>query len=139
MKTIAVMVALVIGLSQPVHGYLQFTTTRGSQRVVLKWQRMPVRWFARDRAAPGISASQFQATMARAFATWQEVPTASITFEFGGFTGGEPFDEDGVSLLGFQPQPGMDRVLGATGFLIDSVTGEIVESDIFFNSTIPWS
>ena len=33
----------------------------------------------------------------------------------------------------------MDRVLGATGFLIDTVTGEIVEADIFLNSAIPWS
>ena len=33
----------------------------------------------------------------------------------------------------------MDRVLGATGFLIDTATGEIVESDIFFNSSLPWS
>jgi hypothetical protein len=30
-------------------------------------------------------------------------------------------------------------VLGATTFLIDRVTGEIVESDIFFNSAFPWS
>jgi hypothetical protein len=33
----------------------------------------------------------------------------------------------------------MDRVLGATGFVIDTLTGEIVESDIFFNSTFDWS
>jgi hypothetical protein len=42
-------------------------------------------------------------------------------------------------VLGFQDHPDMDRVLGATGFLIDTLTGEIVESDIFFNSTFPWS
>ena len=77
--------------------------------------------------------------MARAFATWQAVPTASISFQFAGFTGAEPFDDDGISVLGFQNEPEMDRVLGATAFLIDVVTGEIVESDIFFNSSFLWS
>ena len=66
-------------------------------------------------------------------ATWQGVPTASISFQFAGFTGAEPFDDDGISVVGFQNNPGMDRVLGATGFVVDVITGEIVESDIFFN------
>ena len=77
--------------------------------------------------------------MSRAFATWQAVPTAEVSFQFAGFTGAEPFDDDGISVLGFQNEPEMDRVLGATGFLIDIVTGEIVESDIFFNSSFLWS
>jgi hypothetical protein len=98
-----------------------------------------VRWFATDRGAPGVPASAFQATMARAFATWEAVPTASIAFQFVGFTGSEPFDDDDISVLGFQPHPELDRVLGATGFVIDTMTGEIVESDIFFNSAFQWS
>jgi hypothetical protein len=77
--------------------------------------------------------------MARAFATWQAVPTASIAFQFVGVTRAEPFDDDGVSVLGFQSHPEMERVLGATGFLVDTLTGDIVEADIFFNSAFPWS
>jgi hypothetical protein len=88
---------------------------------------------------PGVTAAEFQAAAARAFGTWEGVPTASISFQFGGFTGASPFDDDGLSVLGFQSRPDMDRVLGATSFLIDVVTGEIVESDIFFNSTFAWS
>jgi hypothetical protein len=126
-------------LSQDVHAYLHFTTSIMGEARVLKWQRSPVRWFAADRAAAGVSASDFQTAMARAFATWEAVPTASITFQFAGFTGAQPFDDDGVSVLGFQPHPEMERVLGATGFLIDTVSGEIVESDIFFNSAFLWS
>lgn len=126
-------------LPHPVQAYLHFTTTRAGQSIVLKWQRMPVRWFAKDRGIPGVSASDFQAAMARAFATWEAVPTASISFQFAGFTGSEPFDDDGASVLGFQDHPEMERVLGATGFLVDILTGEIVESDIFFNSIASWS
>jgi hypothetical protein len=126
-------------LSQDAHAYLQFTTTAGGQTRVLKWQRTPVRWFAADRSAAGVPASEFQAAMARAFATWEAVPSASVAFQFGGFTGAQPFDDDGVSVLGFQDHPEMERVLGATGFLIDAITGEIVESDIFFNLAFAWS
>ena len=131
--------ALVLVAAQPAHAYLLFTTSIGGRTVTLKWQRTPVRWFATDRAAPGVSASEFQAAAARAFATWEAVPTASISAQFAGFTSARPFDDDGVSVLGFENRPDMDRVLGATGFLIDNVTGEIVESDIFFNSAFPWS
>lgn len=139
MRMVALIVTAVLALAQPAHAYLHFTTTRAGQAVAIKWQGTPVRWFAKDRGARGVSASDFQAAMARAFATWEAVPTVSISFEFVGFTGAEPFDDDGVSVLGFQDHPGMDRVLGATGFLIDTVTGEIIESDIFFNAAMPWS
>ena len=138
-RALGVAFVAVAVLSQDAHAYLQLTTTRAGQSRVLKWQRTPVRWFAANRGAPGVSASDFQAAMARAFATWEAVPTASIAFQFVGFTGAEPFDDDNVSVLGFQNHPEMERVLGATGFLIDTITGEIVESDIFFNSAFPWS
>lgn len=139
MRAIALAAAAVLAIAQPALGYLHFTTTRAGQVMTLRWQRTPVRWFAKDRGAPGVPPAAFQAALARAFATWEAVPSASIAFEFVGFTGAEPFTDDGVSVVGFQAQPGMDRVLGATGFLIDTVTGEIVESDVFFNSALPWS
>lgn len=139
MKWAAFALAAALAFVQPTEAYLHFTATRAGQLLTLKWQRAPVRWFARDRGAPGVPASDFQAALARAFATWEAVPTASIAFQFAGFTGAEPFDDDGVSVVGFQNHPSMDRVLGATGFLIDAVTGEILESDIFFNTALPWS
>jgi matrixin len=42
-------------------------------------------------------------------------------------------------VLGFQNRPDMERTLGATSFTIDTTTGEVVESDIWFNSLFPWS
>jgi hypothetical protein len=44
-----------------------------------------------------------------------------------------------MTVLGYQNRPDLDRVLGATNFIIDTTTGEILESDIFFNSSFPWS
>ena len=139
MKGLLCALLVVLGLAQPLEAYLHFTIAQAGQTRTLKWQQVAVRWHAFDRGASGISASEFHATMARAFATWEAVPTASITFQSAGVTGAEPFDDDGLSVLGFQDHPEMERVLGATGFLVDTVTAEIVEADIFFNSAFPWS
>jgi hypothetical protein len=81
----------------------------------------------------------FQAAVGRAFAQWQAVPSSSIAYQFGGLTSALPGDEDGLSTLGFRNRPDLDRVLASTSFLIDSVSGAMLESDIFFNSSFAWS
>lgn len=123
----------------PAEAYLHLTVRAASGAVRLKWNTPRLRWWATDRGVPGVSASQFQGEVERAFSTWEAVPTASIAFQFAGFTSASPADEDGVTVLGFDAEPDMDRVLGATTFVIDVVTGEIVESDVFFNSIFEWS
>ena len=45
----------------------------------------------------------------------------------------------GRSTIGFLSRPDLERVRGATAFVIDETTGEIVESDIFINSQFDWS
>jgi hypothetical protein len=42
-------------------------------------------------------------------------------------------------VIGFLDEPGMERTLGATSFLVDAITGDILEADVFFNATFPWS
>ena len=41
--------------------------------------------------------------------------------------------------MAFEFQSELDRVLGATTHSIDSITGAIIESDIFLNSNFAWS
>lgn len=132
-----VLVAMLVAWTAPGFAYSHFGTGVGDARV--HWADTRVQWLATDRGVPGISASVFQTTMTRAFTTWQDVPTASIEFTFAGQTTAEPFDEDGLSVIGFQDHPEMERVLGATTFLYDDETGELVEADIFFNSAFEWS
>jgi hypothetical protein len=127
---------LVVGATDIAQGYLHFNAGNGMR---LRWDRVPVRWFATDRGVPDVPAAAFQATLQRAFATWEAVPTATIAFQFVGFTSAEPFEDDGLTVLGFQSEPDQERVLGATGFVVDILTGEIVESDVFFNSAFLWS
>jgi hypothetical protein len=139
MRTLVIILIAVLAAPQHAAAYLHFSFQARGETVTLAWPDVPVRWFATERGAPGVPAAAFQAAIARAFATWEAVPTAGISFQFGGVTGAEPFDEDGLSVLGFQNEPDMERVLGATGFIIDTLTGEIVESDVFFNSAFDWS
>lgn len=135
-------VSLALGLmaaqTAPAHAYLKFGVRVADRDVTLKWTRS-VRYYVSDRGVPGVGPPAFQAAVGRAFSTWEAVPSASIAYEFAGYTSALPGEDDGQSTLGFVEEPDLDRVLAATGFLIDASTGELLESDIFFNSAFPWS
>ena len=134
-----VIAALVVLATGPTQAYLKLGTRVGTRTASLAWDDFPIRYFVTDRAAPQVTASQFQSAMLRAFATWRAVDTAETSSEFVGFTGINPVTGDGMTVLGFTSRPDLDRVLAATNFRIDTLTGEIIESDIFFNSTFLWS
>lgn len=131
--------ATVFLLAQPASAYLKFGVQVGAQDVVVKWPHMPVRYFVSESSVPGVSASDLQAAVGRAFATWEAVPTASISYQFAGVTTARPLDSDGSSTIGFLSRPELERVLASTHFLLDSTTGAIVEADIFLNSAFEWS
>lgn len=138
-RAVTFLVILVLLTAQPAHAYLHLTFSVGSTQTPLKWDQSRVRWFATNLGAPGVTPAQFQTAVAAGFATWEEVPSASVAFQFVGFTSAHPFEDDGISTFGFESEPDMDRVLGATTFVVDILTGEIVESDVFFNSIFTWS
>ena len=135
---IAIALACLLSATQVPHlcAYLKLGSTVESNTVSLKWGGSPVRYFVNPGSVPGIDAAEFRAALDRAFHTWQDVPTSSVSFEFAGFTDAEPLDEDNMSTLGFLPRPDLDRVLASTNFLIDTRTGHILESDIFFNRIV---
>ena len=131
--------ALLLGQASPASAYLKFGVPIRDQQVIVRWAQAPVRYFVTNAGVPGVTASDFQNAVGRAFATWQAVPTASIAYQFAGVTSASPGSDDGSSVLGFRSRPDLDRVLASTSFLIDSATGALIESDIFFNSAFPWS
>ena len=140
MRRVLTLLVMVVSLTaQPAQAYLHLTSSTGSTQTPLKWNQTRVRWFATDHGVAGVTAAQFQTAVAAGFATWEAVPTASVAFQFVGFASAAPFDDDGISTFGFDAQPDLDRVLGATSFVVDRLTGEIVESDVFFNSIFTWS
>ena len=89
----------------PAAAYLKFGFAVNGHEVVLRWARSPVQYFVSSAAVPGVSAVDLQTAVARAFATWQAVPTASITYAFAGFTSNRPGENDGRSTLGFFNEP----------------------------------
>jgi len=137
---IAVVALWVAAGGARVEAYLKLgVRTADGSNVGLRWREFPVRYFLTDRGVPGVDADAFRTAVARAFESWRQVPSAAMSFEFVGFTSAEPLEDDDMNVLGFQDRPELERVLGATDFVIDTVSGEIVESDIFFNSAFDWS
>ena len=122
-----------------IDAYLKLGSRVADRTVTLRWEQMPVRYFITNAGVPGVTAQQFQTVVARAFNTWHEVETAETSAEFVGFTPAPPLNQDSMSVLGFLNRPELERVLAATSFLVDTTTGAILESDIFFNSAFPWS
>lgn len=122
------------------HAYLKFGVPVNGRTVTLKWGSGAVHYRVYELGVPGVSASDFRDAVARAFTTWEEVPTAGIRYAFDGFTvSSRPGDEDSVNTLGFDERPELENVLASTSLLIDEETGALVESDIFFNSAFAWS
>jgi Matrixin len=131
--------AMTVLAGTPAQAYLKLGLRDGVNTVSLRWTRLPARYFVNDAGVPGVTADQFRQAVDSAFRTWEDVPTAAVRFEFAGFTSAQPLDEDDMSTLGFLSQPELDRVLASTSFLVDTRNGEILESDIFFNSAFQWS
>ena len=130
----------LFALSRSVEAYLKIGTKVSNGGVVsIRWGGFPVRYFITNRDVAGVTAPQLQQAVDRAFHTWQAVPNVGLSSQFVGFTGLSPSSAVGANVIGFEDHPELDRVLGATSFTLDTVSGEILESDIFLNTTFPWS
>jgi hypothetical protein len=131
--------AFVLARLQPAAAYVKFgVPTSDGKQVTLRWAQTP-RYFVNPQPTTGVSGSDVETAVAKAFATWEAVPTATIAYQFAGTTSALPGQDDGVNVLGFRDRPDLDRVLASTSFVVDDATGALLESDIFFNSAFTWS
>ncbi len=139
-QSVAVLlVAAVMAAPGPAHAYLKFGIEVGGQVVPVRWAAGPIRYFVTERDIAGVSAQAFADAVGRAAATWDALPALPVTFSAQGFTRSQPLETDGRSTIGFLDRPDQERVLGATTFLLDSATGTLLESDVYFNSRFQWS
>ena len=141
LAAVALVSVVGLGLMPAAAAYLKLGTRIDDGRIVgVKWGRT-IRFVVTSRDVPGVSPTQLRLVMDRVFQTWREVPHVGegITVEFGGFTNAEPGADDGQSVIGFRARPELDRTLGAASFEFNDQTGELLASDIFFNSTFDWS
>jgi len=136
---VTVVAALVFAHVQPAFAYLRYGVPVNGKTVTVKWAQTPRYYVNAQAAVPGVTNADFQSTVAKAFATWDVVPTSTISYQFAGLTGAQPGTDDGLSVLGFDTRPDLDRVLASTDYVLDDATGELLEADIFFNASFPWS
>lgn len=135
---IAIVLAVGAGTFSSLQAYLKLGVLTPSGVKAIRWTR-PVQYLVTNRDTVFVSAPQLQQAVARAFSTWAGVPNVSLTHSFIGFTNAEPFTADGASVIGFRSRPDLERTLAAATFQLDAITGEIIESDIFFNTAFVWS
>lgn len=136
---IALAALIVLSLPSPAFAYLKFGVRIGDRFVDVRWNETPIRYFVNERDVATVSGSEFRDAVQRAFGTWQALDSATIRAELQGSTTAPPNLIDGRTTLGFLDRPDLERVLAATSFIVDSDTGEILESDIFFNTRFTWS
>jgi len=136
---LVVAVGLVALAAPAARAYLKLGTSVNGRVISLQWTDLPVTYYVTNRDVPGVTASQLQSTIERAFDTWTGTDGIRLSSRFGGYTAAEPFEDDFTTVIGFQSRPDLDRTLGATTFIVDTFSGDIAEADIFLNSDFDWS
>jgi hypothetical protein len=135
----AIVAAVLLIAASGAMAYSTFGFSDAGRQIVVRWHDVPVRYYVNDTGSGSVTPPGLREALDRAFGRWQLVESAAIAYEFAGFTSAAPGDEDGRNTIGFLARPELDRVLAATSFLVDDLTGELLESDIFFNTAFPWS
>jgi hypothetical protein len=138
MRLAAITIAIVVtaGASTP-QAYLKLGGMVGGRVVDATWHQQPIGYFISDRDGNGATAADLRAALERATATWSSV--ANVRFAYQGMTSAPAEGTDGKNTIGFLDRPDLDRVLGATSFMVDETTGAIYEADIFFNTSFVFS
>lgn len=140
MKLVAITAAIVLtaGSSTP-SAYLKLGATLNGHVVDATWHQQPIGYFISDRNGNGVTAADLHGAVERAAATWSAVSAATVRFSYQGMTSAPAEGTDGKNTIGFLDRPDLDRVLGATSFMIDVQTGSIYEADIFINTSFAFS
>ena len=138
-KLAALLIALgvVLTFTPTLNAYLKIGFDIGGNVVGIRWPN-GVRYFITNHDVPGVPAAELRGAIARAFSSWTNTGSSAIVSEFIGFVTAEPGVDDGATVIGFAPLD-EDTVLGETSFLVDEMTGDIVESDIEINANFAWS
>ncbi len=139
-RFVAAIVAIFISVgSASSSAYLKLGANVNGRVVDATWQQQPIGLFIADRGSNGVSANDLRGAVERAAASWSSVSGANVRFAYQGMTTAPPEGTDGKNTIGFLDRSDLDRVLGATSFMVDAVTGEIYEADIFFNTSYLFS
>lgn len=104
--------------------------------------RIPIEFRVNDQGAPGITDGSHLTAIRNAFLAWQNVTTATVSFIDGGTTSATNANgTDGITLVSFRDTtnalpPG---AIAVTLNQFDAATGQILDSDILFSTSEPFS
>ena len=114
-----------------IYGFEVSTTNKGNE---IKWQEDKVAYLINTTDGPSGSLD----ALLEAMQTWTDVDTSSFTFVDGGTTSKNSHGEaDGINIIDFGVIKD-EGVLGKNSFWFYT-TGEMIDSDIRFNTKITWS
>jgi hypothetical protein len=136
LAAITIAILLTAASSAP-RAYLKLGGLVNDKVIDATWHQQPIGYFVSDRDGNGVTAADLRGALARATATWSSA--ANVRFEYEGMTSAPAEGTDGKNTIGFLDRPDLDRVLGATSFMVDTATGAIYEADIFFNTSFVFS
>lgn len=131
-------IAIVCGSSSSL-AYLKLGASVGGRVIDATWRQQPIGYLISERNGNGVTPAQLRGAVERATATWAAVESANVRFQFQGMTTARAEGVDGRNTIGFIDRPDLDRVIGATSFMVDVVSGAIYEADIFFNTRFVFS
>ena len=137
----AVVAAAARVVAPALDAYLKLGTRLGTEadRAALR-RRFRSATSSPTATCAGVTAPQLQQSVARALASWAAVPDVGLSSQFVGFTGPAP-------LIGRRAERDRLHRIAPTSIACSArprspstrVTGEVIESDIFLNSTFSWS
>lgn len=135
---LTITLALLFG-SSPSEAYLKLGASVNDRVIDATWRQNPIGYFVSNREGATVSSADLRGAVERAAATWSAVASANVRFQYQGMTAARAEGVDGLNTIGFLDRPDLDRVLAATSFIVDAISGEIYEADIFFNTRFAFS
>jgi hypothetical protein len=114
-----------------------FEVCTSSQNAEIKWDTLDVTYFINESGGPASSIPQILASMQ----TWTDVYTADLDFVYGGTTAKTYADyglNDGENIVVYESF-GQSGTLAQNTYWFYPSSGEIIDSDIRYNTSYAWS
>jgi hypothetical protein len=112
-----------------------FETCQTSKGIDIKWDAFNAVYYVNTQGGPAGSLSAIQSAMQ----TWTDVNTSSFAFIYGGSTLSTAYGKnDGINIVTFGPM-GAKGTLAENYFWYFVSSGQIIDSDIKFNTSYPWA
>jgi Matrixin/IPT/TIG domain len=141
LKKYAILLLTLLSLINRASAYTPITNSQGNTPV---WTSMPVPFWINQMGSPQIANSSEFAAVQAAFQTWQNVGTASISFQYMGATPVSTVGQDGLNVITFVDDTvplGSDTVASTFSFFTIDGTGSLViqEADIALSTAVSFS